>query len=306
MSHKHYKYQTLLTGDSGRYQCSGFHRSLNCIKNSNIISLIVSDKPKAKVTSGSTIIPVGGRVTLSCSVDDSDGWKYDWFRRTSNSNEAQVDGEENRDITVSQEGVYRCRGRRGEPVYYTDYSDEVSVEITDAVLTLDPNWSSFYTGESVTFICDMKEGKHTDWEYRWSKDEKSDQIMSHKHYKYQTLLTEDSGRYQCSGFHRSLNCIKKSNIISLIVSDKPKAKVTAGPTIIPVGGRVTLSCSVDDSDGWKYDWFRRTSNSNEAQVVGEENRDIRVSQGGIYRCRGRRGEPVYYTDYSDEVTVEIT
>uniref|UniRef100_A0AAQ6ICZ3 Ig-like domain-containing protein n=1 Tax=Anabas testudineus TaxID=64144 RepID=A0AAQ6ICZ3_ANATE len=94
--------------------------------------------------------------------------------------------------------------------------------VLDAVLTLDPNWSSFFTGESVTFICDMKEGKHTDWEYTWSKDEK------------------------------------------------------------------------------------RTSNSNEAQVDGEENRDIRVSKGGIYRCRGRRGEPVYYTDYSYEVTVEIT
>uniref|UniRef100_A0A7N6BEX7 Ig-like domain-containing protein n=1 Tax=Anabas testudineus TaxID=64144 RepID=A0A7N6BEX7_ANATE len=92
----------------------------------------------------------------------------------------------------------------------------------------------------------------------------------------------------------------------LIETDEPKVKVTAGPTNIPVGGGVTLSCSVDDSDGWKYDWFRRTSNSKEAHVVGEENRDIRVSQGGIYRCRGRRGKPVYYTDYSDEVTVEIT
>uniref|UniRef100_A0AAQ6IH04 Ig-like domain-containing protein n=1 Tax=Anabas testudineus TaxID=64144 RepID=A0AAQ6IH04_ANATE len=90
--------------------------------------------------------------------------------------------------------------------------DELSLEqvicmfllVLDAVLTVEPNGSSFFTGESVTFICDMKEGKDTDWEYRWSKD---------------------------------------------------------------------------------------------YLVVGEENRDIRVSQGGIYRCRGRRGKPVYYTDY---------
>uniref|UniRef100_A0A3Q1IN04 Ig-like domain-containing protein n=1 Tax=Anabas testudineus TaxID=64144 RepID=A0A3Q1IN04_ANATE len=171
--------------------------------------------------------------------------------------------------------------------------------LLDAVLTVEPNWSSLFIGESVTLTCDIKEGKDTDWEYRWKKDEVFVQYISNKYYNFKPILVKDSGRYQCSGFHRSL---KNSNIISLTVS----AKLTAGPTIIPVGGRVTLSCSVDDSDGWKYDWFRRTSNSNEAQVDGEENKDIRVSQGGIYRCRGRRGKPVYYTDYSDEVTVEIT
>ncbi|XP_033182443.1 basement membrane-specific heparan sulfate proteoglycan core protein-like [Anabas testudineus] len=362
---------------SGDYSCRG-RGDYWLTEWSRVIKLTVSHKPKAKLTT--TIIPVGGRVTLSCSVDDSDGWKYDWFRRTSNSNEAQVVGEENRDIRVSQGGIYRCRGRRGKPVYYTDYSDEVTVEITvsvtqhwsqifsgqkitvrceiqgggdtewdyewktpqstshqthvnywilsvsesssgnymcrgrnrrdsysSTVLTLEPNWSSFFTGESVTFICDMMEGKDTDWEYRWNKDGREFvQYNSHKRFTLHRLSTVSSGRYQCSGFHSSSNHIKTSNIISLTVSAIPKVKVTAGPTIIPVGGRVTLSCSVDDSDGWKYDWFRRTSNSNEAQVVGEENRDIRVSQGGIYRCIGRRGKPVYYTYYSDEVTVEIT
>ncbi|XP_033182439.1 Fc receptor-like protein 5, partial [Anabas testudineus] len=173
------------------------------------------------------------------------------------------------------------------------------------VLTLEPNWSSFFTGESVTFICDMKEGKDTDWEYKINKDGR-EFVPYNSSYTIETLSTVSSGRYQCSGHHKSSNDTKTSNIISLTVSDKPNIKLTAGPTIIPVGGRVNLSCSVDDSDGWKYDWFRRTSNSNEAQVDGEENRDIRVSQGGIYRCRGRRGKPVYYTDYSDEVTVEIT
>uniref|UniRef100_A0A3Q1HJE2 Ig-like domain-containing protein n=1 Tax=Anabas testudineus TaxID=64144 RepID=A0A3Q1HJE2_ANATE len=154
-------------------------------------------------------------------------------------------------------------------------------------------------------MCDMKEGKDTDWEYKINKDGR-EFVPYNSSYTIETLSTVSSGQYQCSGHHKSSNDTTTSNITSLTVLDKPNIKLTAGPTIIPVGGRVNLSCSVDDSDGWKYDWFRRTSNSNEAQVDGKENRDIRVSQGGIYRCRGGRGKPVYYTDYSDEVTVEIT
>ncbi|XP_033182442.1 basement membrane-specific heparan sulfate proteoglycan core protein-like [Anabas testudineus] len=297
---------------SGNYRCKGRRKNAQykTTEWSDFIKLTVQSKPGSKPTAGPTIIPVGGRVTLSCSVDDSDGWKYDWFRRTSNSNEAQVVGEENRDIRVSQGGIYRCRGRRGEPVYYTVYSDEVTVEITVSTsvsVTLQPDWSQIFSGEKITVRCEIQGGGDTEWDYEW----KTPQSTSHQtHVNYWTLSVSESssGNYMCRGRNRrdSYSSTQWSKTITLTVSAIPKAKVTAGPTIIPVGGRVTLSCSVDDSDGWKYDWFRRTSNSNEAQVVGEENRDIRVSKGGIYRCRGRRGKPVYYTDYSDEVTVEIT
>ena len=30
---------------------------------------------------------------------------------------------------------------------------------------------------------------------------------------------------------------------------------------------------------------------------------ITVSEGGVYRCRAGRGDPVYYTDYSDALTL---
>uniref|UniRef100_A0A3P9DTK2 Ig-like domain-containing protein n=1 Tax=Maylandia zebra TaxID=106582 RepID=A0A3P9DTK2_9CICH len=91
-----------------------------------------------------------------------------------------------------------------------------------------------------------------------------------------------------------------------LLADQPRATLTAGTTIIPVGGSVTLTCSVQSSDGWKYEWFRRTQTTSEGKIRGQQNRDIRVSQGGIYRCRGTRGNPVYYTDRSDDVTIEIT
>ncbi|XP_016532659.1 uncharacterized protein LOC107837522 [Poecilia formosa] len=113
-----------------------------------------------------------------------------------------------------------------------------------AVLTIDPNWSTFHPGESVTFICDMNEAQ-------------------------------------------------------------PKAKLTAGSTTIPVGGSVTLSCSVEPSAGWKYRWFRRTINTPEVQLTDEENRDINVKQGGIYRCVGVRGNTNFHSVVSDDVIITI-
>jgi len=86
-------------------------------------------------------------------------------------------------------------------------------------------------------------------------------------------------------------------------TDKPKARLTAGTTTIPVGGSVTLICSVGSSDGWKYEWFRRTSDTSDVRINDEQKRVISVSQGGIYRCRGFRGEPAFYTQTSDDVTI---
>ncbi|CAI5682907.1 unnamed protein product [Oreochromis niloticus] len=219
-AHKVYTLQIGSTGDSGTYQCSGTWKGAYYTKISNAVFIsVLADKPRATLRSGITIIPVGGSVTLTCSVQSSDGWKYEWFRRPQRTYEVLIRDQPNRDIRVSQGGIYRCRGTRGNPVYYTDISDEVTIEITT---------------------------------YR------------------------------------------------------PRATLTAGTTIIPVGGSVTLTCSVQSSDGWKYEWFRRTQRTSEVQIRDQQNRDIRVSQGGIYSCRGTRGNPVYYTDKSVEVTVEIT
>ncbi|KAF3697783.1 Fc receptor-like protein 5 [Channa argus] len=180
----------------------------------------------------------------------------------------------------------------------------------DAVLTLEPSWSTFFTGESVTFICDINEGKDTDWFYKINKGGREFlSYGSNKDWTISSLSTGYSDVYQCFGTHKSSLITKSSNNISLNVSAyKPKATLTPRTTTIPRGGRVTLSCSVDIFGGWKYDWFGQTSYNNEAPIttVGEENRVITVSEGGVYRCRGRRGQPVFYTDVSSYVTIVKT
>uniref|UniRef100_A0AAZ1Y3P3 Ig-like domain-containing protein n=1 Tax=Oreochromis aureus TaxID=47969 RepID=A0AAZ1Y3P3_OREAU len=177
----------------------------------------------------------------------------------------------------------------------------------DAVLTIEPNWSSFFIGEFVTFKCDMNEGEDTDWEYTINKDGREFiPYDTNKDYRLTIISTGDSGEYQCSGRRKSSRDTKISNTVSITVLDKPRVTLTAGTTIIPVGGSVTLTCSVQSSDGWKYEWFRGTQTTFIVQIRDQQNRDIRVSQGGIYSCFGTRGNPVYATDISDDVTIEIT
>uniref|UniRef100_A0A096M5R3 Ig-like domain-containing protein n=1 Tax=Poecilia formosa TaxID=48698 RepID=A0A096M5R3_POEFO len=176
-----------------------------------------------------------------------------------------------------------------------------------ANLTIDPNWSTFHPGESVTFTCDMNEGKDTDWEYEIRRNgEQFIQSDQHKSYTLQPIQIDHSGEYQCSGVRKSFSLTKCSGTVSLnVTAAQPKAKLTAGPTTIPVGGSVTLSCSVEPSAGWKYRWWRRTSDTPEVQLT-DENRDINVKQGGIYRCVGERGNTNFQSLVSDDVIITIT
>ncbi|CAI5682913.1 unnamed protein product [Oreochromis niloticus] len=300
---------------SGDYMCKSRRRddSYSSTEWSEAFTLSGStDKPRATLTAGRTILPVGGSVTLTCSVQSSDGWKYEWFRRTQRISEGKIRDQQNRDIRVSQGGIYRCRGTRGNPVYYTDISDDVTIEKTisnKVVVKQQPNWPQIFRGETITLTCEVQEGgETTEWEYEW-RGPRTPTQWTHNNDVTFRVSESSSGDYMCKSRRRddSYSSTEWSEAFTLSGStDKPRATLTAGTTIIPVGGSVTLTCSVQSSDGWKYEWFRRTQRTSEGKIRDQQNRDIRVSQGGIYRCRGTRGNPVYYTDKSDDVTIEKT
>uniref|UniRef100_A0A3B3BW55 Ig-like domain-containing protein n=1 Tax=Oryzias melastigma TaxID=30732 RepID=A0A3B3BW55_ORYME len=242
------------------------------------------------LTAGTTTVSVGDRVTLSCSVEKSAGWKYEWFRRTSHTSEYRINDGENGNIRVSQGGIYRCRGSRGEPTVYSDKSDEVTISITLSV-TQKPSWSQMFRGETITLTCEVQGGEGVQWEYEWRTPQSQTFRTNRKDW---TFTASISGDYSC-----------KSRPTDDSYSGT-KSRLTAGTITVLVGDRVTLSCSVEKSAGWKYEWFRRTSHTSEYRINDGENGNIRVSQGGIYRCRGSRGEPAVYSDISDEVTINIT
>ncbi|MEQ2208003.1 hypothetical protein XENOCAPTIV_022890, partial [Xenoophorus captivus] len=91
-------------------------------------------------------------------------------------------------------------------------------------------------------------------------------------------------------------------------ADGATASLTAEKTIIPAGGSVDLTCSVDRSTDWKFDWFRQESESSTAQLIrsNEPGGVLRVLEGGVYSCRGGRGDPVFYTETSNNLIVYKT
>ncbi|XP_051799743.1 uncharacterized protein LOC110967514 isoform X4 [Acanthochromis polyacanthus] len=213
--------------------------------------LFITARPRATLTAETTTIPVGGSVTLTCSVQNSVGWKYQWYRRTQRTSEVLVDpvrtnDEKNRVISVSQRGIYRCIGRRGKPDYYTDLSDSVTIEITfsnEAVLRRQPDWTQMFRGERITLTCEVHGGETTKWVYDWrgpglNVDWKDENYVTFR------VSESSSGAYMCRGRLRddSYSSTEWSKAVTLSVSaDKPKAVLTVSPSWLSPGTSVTLS-----------------------------------------------------------------
>ncbi|XP_014834233.1 PREDICTED: high affinity immunoglobulin gamma Fc receptor I-like [Poecilia mexicana] len=291
-SSREYKINSATASDSGEYS---------------------SEKPKATVTSDNTIIPAGGSVTLRCSVENSAGWRIYWFKRDFESSRA-TDIKNNKPdgtIRVSDGGLYSCRGERGDPVFYTDTSTKVTIQKTVSIkptVILQPNWPQIYIGEKVTLKCEIQDGRFYYGTKRWRKNNSVKPGRSQE-YMITSATESDSGDYSCRAEGDRFSLSVWSDNFTLVASEKPKATVTADNTIIPAGGSVTLRCSVENSADWKVYWFRRdfsgATNINNNKPDGT----IIVSDGGVYSCRGGRrgrGDPVFYTETSREVTIQKT
>ncbi|XP_073330720.1 Fc receptor-like protein 5 [Pagrus major] len=303
-----------LTPDlSGDYQCIGRHKSSTDLKKrTNNVTLSVSaHRPRATLRADRTAIPVGGTVTLTCSVEGSTGWNYEWFRRTSDSDEDMViaDGNGMEIISITQEGIYWCQGRRGNPVFFTEQSDVFRIEITlpnGIFVTLQHNWTQIFSGETFAVICQIEGGGDTEWEYEW-RTTSPNTPPTHSEYRISHASVSHSGHYWCKGRKDLYSSTEWSVALPLKVSsNKPRPTVTANRQTIPADGDETMICSLEEPAEWKYYWFRRASVFSESQMIrdGEPNTDISISQGGIYSCKGGRGNPVFFTEDSDAVTIE--
>ncbi|XP_056224604.1 basement membrane-specific heparan sulfate proteoglycan core protein-like isoform X2 [Seriola aureovittata] len=293
---------------SGGYSCKG-RSDYSLTEWSDVLTLTISpDKPKATLRADRTTIPAGGSVTLTCSVDGSDDWKYYGFRRDSHSAADPV-----RDVrgvmVVTEGGFYRCRGGRGDPEFFTQNSEEVLIQKTVSsrvTVTLQPNWSVIYSGEKITVRCEIQGGGGTGWTYEW-RTTSSNNPPSHSEYSISRVTESHSGDYSCRG-SRDYYLTEWSRVMRLTVSsNKPQASLTADSRVLPAGGSVTLTCSVNPSSGWKYYWYRENKlfePLNTHDAVSQTTGTTSVSQEGLYRCRGERGDPVYYTQFSQSVEID--
>uniref|UniRef100_A0A671XA33 Ig-like domain-containing protein n=1 Tax=Sparus aurata TaxID=8175 RepID=A0A671XA33_SPAAU len=125
-------------------------------------------------------LSAGASVTLNCRVKHpSAGWRFYWYTRVPDPSYRSYRSEQ---IPGSSSGTepdsfivhgqthtaeYWCRAGRGDPEYYSEYSDSKfvwSADIHSSVsLTVSPDRAQHFTSDSVSLSC---EGNSTEWTVR--------------------------------------------------------------------------------------------------------------------------------------------
>nr|XP_024654970.1 Fc receptor-like protein 5 [Maylandia zebra] len=298
--------------DSGGYSCRG-RRDYFFSEWSDIITLTVSSKPKPTLSADNTTLPLGGSVTLTCSVNpssSSSGWIYFWYRDNILLNFSSSDGQ----LSVSQEGLYSCKAKRGNPAYYTEGSQEVQINKTrpaSAVVTVQPDWPTLYSGEMITLSCEIQ-GGDTEWEYEW-RTTSSHKPSNQSELRVDSASPSNNGHYKCRGRSKIAqdHLTEWSVPLNLIVShNKPRPVLTVSPSWLSPGASVTLNCEVEHpSAGWSFYWYKAVPDLSEKSSSYEllpdgsgTAQDSYIIHGQThtagYVCRAGRGDPEYHTDHS--------
>ncbi|KAM9400647.1 Fc receptor-like protein 2 [Salvelinus alpinus] len=310
-----------LPDQAGQYKCVGRRRGRpQKSYHSFSLPIIVTDnRPTATLSSDKEDVLTGDRVTLTCTVESS-GWKFYWYRHRPDSTPVTTTSGYSNTlnwVSVSDGGQYWCRAGRGDPVYYTLYSDPVQINITErpvAVLTLQPNWTQIFIRETVTMRCDIQGGGDSDWNYRWYKNSQLLIPFNTKpEYRISPVYRTNSGSYTCEGV-KGNKFSKISDAVQLTVSDQPKAVLSISHQWLNPGDSVSLSCGVKElSTGWRFSWYRTVPTLTEQSYSFEllpDRRNLTTEDSytlipagptppGGYVCRAGRGDPVYDTLYSE-------
>uniref|UniRef100_A0A8C1XMV4 Si:cabz01036006.1 n=2 Tax=Cyprinus carpio TaxID=7962 RepID=A0A8C1XMV4_CYPCA len=334
-------YSITSVSDRAEYSCRGERSDSQRSYISAAVTLTVSDlKPKPELTSdpaGAAL--TGNTVTLICHMNPATGWDFYWYRHTLNSEtKTQTNSYRVKIDSVSDGGQYWCRAGRGKPVYYTQYSDALWVNVTvspKAVVTVRPD-ERVFRGETVALRCDIKWGGDTEWTYRWetegtnwyknsadrcTKECSNSETDNQKNRNAVSWCLEQelnissvedfhSGKYSCRG-QKNTQCSQRSDAVTLTVSAEAQAAVRVSPQPwLTEGDSVTLICEVTGSStGWTFSWFRdddRLSDSSRGAGGSYTLSPAALQHTGVYTCRAERGRPAYYTKNSSTQTLWIT
>ncbi|KAK9972334.1 hypothetical protein ABG768_025649 [Culter alburnus] len=313
-----------VTSDQDQYWCRGLRdRRPNSSQSSSAVSLtVIRLKPKPELasdTAGAAL--TGNTVNLTCGMDPSTGyWDFYWYKHSLNPEREKTETNSYRlkIDSVSDGGHYWCRAGRGKPVYYTNYSDALWVNVTEspkAVLTVRPD-ERVFRGERVTLRCDIKWGGNTEWTYRWEREGTNNQYTntvlqtSTQELNISSVDHFHSGKYTCTGQIKTQSS-QRSDAVTLTVSDEAQAAVQVSPQPwLTEGESVTLICEVSGSStGWTFSWFRdhdRLSDSSRGAGGSYTLSPAALQHTGVYTCRAERGRPAYYTRHSSTQPLWVT
>ncbi|KAA0706077.1 hypothetical protein E1301_Tti022508 [Triplophysa tibetana] len=284
---------------------------------SSYIYLTVKDLPRATVrVTPDTSVFTGETVTLKCEIEThyrSLYWRYQWYKdRTEvlRSEHYTVNT-----LTISsftQSSQFWCVTEiHGRP-QTSQRSFAVHVTVIDlprATVRVTPD-TSVFTGETVTLKCEI-ETHHKNWRYLWYKDKTVNQVFSSDSNIFTISSASDQDEFWCRGGRagRPSSSQDSDHVTLSVKGSKPKAELTSDTEgSVLTGNTVTLTCLMNQFTGWKFYWYKHTQNTEKKTTEGIYYRihNITVSDGGQFWCRAGRGNPVYYTDYSDVLWINVT
>ncbi|MGH0130507.1 UNVERIFIED_CONTAM: hypothetical protein FKN15_038539 [Acipenser sinensis] len=245
--------------DSGEYTCQGertsnpFHSTIS----SPFMLNVSGDLAKAVLTlePGREAFE-GDSVTLRCEVQGrSTRWKYHWYKNQQGNELLQTDSSGTGGIytisaaALNDGGEYWCRAARGDPEFYSDRPQ--------AVLTLQPQWTQLYIGETLTLRC-VVAGEYPGLEYHWFKGSQltpvpqtADHIVKGSRYTMTAVVLSDRGEYRCLAVRGQPPYPSRlsDSVLVNVSEEQPKAVLTLTPdwTILFPGEKVTLQCLVKGS-----------------------------------------------------------
>ncbi|XP_063042494.1 basement membrane-specific heparan sulfate proteoglycan core protein-like [Engraulis encrasicolus] len=171
-----------------------------------------------------------------------------------------------------------------------------SQETLKAILTLDPNTTPVFHGDTVDLKCQIQGHTNDQWIYIWRKI--SDGYDRFGEWSTDNTLHIDPATESQSGLY---TCIARqqghsspelySNSLHLTVSGLPLAKLTARPGIhVFTGESVTMTCETDSLSGWTYTWYKGINGDVVSQSQGNtfNIRQASINDEGQYWCRGQR------------------
>ncbi|XP_067308137.1 B-cell receptor CD22-like [Pseudorasbora parva] len=140
-----------------------------------------------------------------------------------------------------------------------------------AVLTVKPDPSQLFRGETVTLTCDIQ-GKARI--YRWDCDD----TLHYSKEKEFKITVERTQKCTCLGC-RGSDCTDLSDEVTLTVSDKPRVSVKPQSSVF-TGDTVTLSCDVRRSTGRRIIWYKDSKIIKTGDETSYTLRDVTVSDVG--------------------------
>uniref|UniRef100_A0A6Q2ZML9 Ig-like domain-containing protein n=1 Tax=Esox lucius TaxID=8010 RepID=A0A6Q2ZML9_ESOLU len=179
----------------------------------------------------------------------------------------------------------------------------MSMSLPTASVSVSPH-GLLYSGETVTLKCDISD--YTDWTYWWYR---KDQLQSPgSPSKTINTLSDQVSQYQCQGRRTDRpQSSQRSDFLHISVTGEFTINISNQKDIL-TGDSVTLTCTVESS-GWRFYWYRHRQDSEPVTTTSGSSYtliQVSVSDGGQYRCRAGRGDPVYYTQFSEPVHILVT